>query len=300
MTLPNFLIIGAAKSGTTALYTYLKQHPDIYMSPRKELRYFSNFPSEKSEAPPGFVHQGLATLSEYERYFDGVTDESVYGESSPMYLYTRGTAERIQATLPNVKLLAILRNPVDRAYSAYTHALREWKEPAETFQEALTLEPERIAAGWGMLWHYTRAGLYYEQLMRYYKVFNPSQICVALYDDLQSDPAVLLRQIFNFLDVDPDFQPDTSPRPNVSGFPKNEWLHRLMRRLFLEDNPIKRISQAIFPEKIRRRVMIKLRGANLEKRELPQDIRSQLKDQFRVDITQLQGLIGRDLSHWLA
>ena len=300
MTLPNFLIIGAAKSGTTALYTFLKQHPDIYMSPRKELRYFSNFPAEKSDAPPGFVHKDVDTLSEYESYFDGVTDERIFGESSPMYLYTPGTAERIQETLPNVKLLAILRNPVDRAYSAYTHALREWKEPAGSFQEALALEPERIRAGWGMLWHYTRAGLYHEQLSRYFKIFDPQQICVALYDDLISDPSALLRHIFNFLGVYPDFEPDISSRPNVSGFPKNERLHNFMKRLFLEDNLIKRISQAIVPEKIRRRAMIKLRGANLEKRELPPDIRSQLKDQFRADIEQLQGLIGRDLSHWLA
>ena len=300
MTLPNFLIIGAAKSGTTAIYTFLKQHPDIYMSPRKELRYFSNRPTPQGDIPEGYVHKGVTTLSAYESYFDGVMDERIYGESSPMYLYTPGTAERINETIPNVKLLAILRNPVDRAYSAYTHALREWKEPAESFQKALELEPERIKAGWGMLWHYTRAGLYYQQLARYFEVFDSKQILVVLYDDLRSDPAALLRLIFNFLGVDPDFKPDTSLRPNVSGFPKSEWLHKLMKRLFIEDNVIKRVSQVLVPQKIRRMVMVKLRGANLEKRELSADLRSQLQSIFRSDIEKLQGLLDRDLSHWLA
>jgi len=181
MTLPNFLIIGAAKSGTTALYTYLKQHPEIFMSTPKELRYFSNVSSPPEGIPH---HRAVFSLEEYKSYFDAVTDEKAYGESSPMYLYTPGTAERIRTAIPDVKILAILRNPIDRAYSAYTHALRDWIETAETFEEALEKEPERIGAGWGMLWHYANAGYYYEQLSRYYKVFDPDQIRVFLHDDL--------------------------------------------------------------------------------------------------------------------
>jgi len=300
MTLPNFLIIGAAKSGTTAIYTYLRQHPDIFMSPRKELRYFSNIPGKKGDPPPGYVHQGVSTLSEYKSYFDQVTYESVIGESSPMYLYTPGTAERISKVVPNVKMLAILRNPIDRAYSAYTHALREWKEPATSFQEALELENTRIKSGWGMLWHYLRAGFYYEQLSRFYNIFDPQQICVVLYDDLQSDPTALLRHIFNFLRVDSSFTPDISYRPNVSGFPKSKLIHELMRRLFLEENFFKHTSRIFIPKRIRKKAMIKLRERNLEKRELSSEMRSSLQDVFRSDIKKLQVLIERDLSHWLA
>jgi len=299
MTLPNFLIIGAAKSGTTAIYTYIKQHSNIYMSPRKELRYFSNINPPNKDVPNDYVHKGVSTLKEYESYFDGVTNEHVYGESSPMYLYTPGTAERIKAVIPDVKLLAILRNPVDRAFSAYTHGLREWKEPAATFEEALQKEPERIKAGWGMLWHYTKAGFYYQQLNRYYQVFNPQQIKVVLYDDLLTDATHLLQSIYKFLEVDDQFEPDTSLRPNVSGFPKNEMFHKLMERLFIDDNLIKRISQVIIPKNMQKLAMVKLRETNLEKRKMPTEIRTYLQELFREDIQILEDLIDRDLSHWL-
>ena len=199
MTLPNFLIIGAAKSGTTAIYTYIKQHPQIFMSPRKELRFFSNITPPPPDVPKEYIHEGVSTLEEYASFFDNVRDEKAYGESSPMYLYTPGTAERIKATLPDVKLFAILRNPVDRAYSAYTHGLRDWIEPATTFEKALALEKERIQAGWGMLWHYTQAGFYYEQLKRYYEIFDQKQIMVVLHDDLVHDVDSLLRNLFTLL-----------------------------------------------------------------------------------------------------
>lgn len=299
MTLPNFLIIGAGKSGTSAIYSYIKQHPQIYMSPRKELRFFSQV-TPPPDLPKEYIHEGVTTLEEYQSYFDGVRDEVVYGESSPMYLYTPGTAERIKATLPDVKLFAILRNPVDRAYSAYTHGLRDWIEPASSFEEALALEQERIQAGWGMLWHYTQSGLYYEQLKRYYEVFDPKQIMVTLHDDLVHDADALLRNIFIYLDVDPDFKPDTSSKSNVSGFPKSEGLHKIMRRLFYEDNVIKDVSAKIFPRTFRKSFVRNIKQLNLEKRRLPKETRKALQDIFREDILQLQELIKRDLSDWLA
>jgi len=299
MTLPNFLMIGAAKSGTTAIYTYIKQHPQIYMSPRKELRYFSNHIEVPKDVSLDYVHQGVKTLEEYEKYFDGVTTETVYGESSPMYLYYPGVAERIKETLPYVKLFAILRNPIDRAYSAYTHGLREWKEPAKSFEEALALESDREQIGWGMLWQYTKAGFYYQQLKRYYDVFNPDQIMVVLYDDLRKDVHGLLRDIFTFLEVDPDFKPDTSARPNVSGFPKSKLTHELMRKLFIKDNLIKRLSRKIFSDKFRKQTTNQIRELNLEKRKMSQETRNELKQIFSEDIQQLESLIDRDLSYWI-
>jgi len=298
--LPNFLIIGAAKSGTTAIYTYIKQHPEIFMSPKKELRYFSNIKPQTKDVPKQYIHESVSSVEEYEHFFDGITDERIIGESSPTYLYTPGTAENIKTHIPHVKLLAILRNPVDRAYSAYTHALREWKEPAKTFREALTLETQRIDAGWGMLWHYVNAGFYFEQLSRYYQIFDPSHIKVVLYDDLVNDPYKLLQDLFSFMDVDPKFKPDISSRPNVSGFPKNERADNFLRKLFLNDNVIKRFSQILFPSAFRKKVTTKIRQTNLEKRAMPLDIRKQLAITFSGDILQLEKLINRNLSMWLS
>lgn len=297
MTLPNFLIIGAAKSGTTAIYTYIKQHPEIFMSPRKELRYFSNINPPPKNIP---YHEGVDSLEEYKSYFEKVTNERIIGESSPMYLYTPGAEERIKTLIPDVKLFAILRNPIDRAYSAYMHAKRDWKEPMDSFQEALDKENERIEAGWGMLWHYINAGYYFEQLSRYFHIFDPSQIKVVLYDDLVNNPYKLLQDLFLFMNVDTKFRPDISSRPNVSGFPKNEWFDNILRKLFIDDNPLKRFSQLLLSPSFRNKVTTKIRVANLEKRAMPLEIRKQLTSIFSRDIHQLEKLINRDLSMWLS
>jgi hypothetical protein len=299
MTLPNFLLIGAAKSGTTALYTSIKQHPDVFMSTPKELRYFSYSGPYPENLDEEYIHRGVTTLEEYKQHFKDVKDEKVIGEASPMYLYTPGTAERIKAVIPQVKMLAILRNPVDRAFSAYMHAIRDWKEPSDSFKMALEKEEERIKAGWGILWHYTRAGFYAEQLSRFYQVFDKNQIRVVLYDDLVDDAKGLMKSIFEYLEVDSTFIPDTTPRPNVSGFPKNPRFHRFMYRLFMQDNLIKRISRVIFPKALRQKVMVDMRLANLEKRSMPEDIREELKELFHNDIRNLEELIGRDLSFWV-
>lgn len=299
MTLPNFLIIGAAKSGTTAIYTYIKQHPQIFMSEQKELRFFSYTSEPIIKPPKDYIHPAITTLKEYQQHFTQVTDEIAIGESSPMYLYTPGTAERIKHHIPEVKLLAILRNPIQRAYSAYTHALREWKEPAGSFESALQQEDERIAAGWGMLWHYKKSGLYYQQLLPYYDIFNPEQIKVVLYDDLVANTNQLLQDIFKFLGVEPSFRPDTSSRPNVSGFPKNQFIHKLMKRIFIEDNPVKQISRRVFPEDFRKNVMPSLRRYNLEKRPMSHATKEYLIDYYKDEVTALGKFLNRDLSHWI-
>jgi hypothetical protein len=269
------------------------------MSPKKELRYFSNIAPQLKDVPHQYIHESISSLEEYKFFFDGVTNERVIGESSPTYLYTPGTAENIKVHIPHVKMLAILRNPVDRAYSAYTHALREWKEPAKSFKEALTLENQRIDAGWGMLWHYVNAGFYYQQLTHYYQHFDPSQIKVVLYDDLVNDPYKLLEDLFLFLEVDANFKPDISSRPNVSGFPKIEWFDNILRKLFIDDNPLKRFSQILLPLSFRKKFTTKIRAANLEKRKMPSEIRKQLASEFLEDIQQLEKLIKRDLSMWM-
>jgi hypothetical protein len=299
MTLPNFLIIGAAKSGTTAIYTYIKQHPEIFMTTPKELRYFSYNGPSPDDLNVDYIHQGVTTLQEYKRYFEGVKKEKIYGEASPMYMYYPCSPEKIKEVIPEVKMLAILRNPIDRAYSAYTHAIRDWKEPSSSFLEALEKEQERINAGWGILWHYTNAGFYYEQLCRYYEIFEPKQIKVVLYDDLVSDVLALMKEIFIFLNVNQDFKPETSTRPNVSGFPKKTYIHKFMKRLFIEDNLIKRFSRKTIPKSIRQLVMVKVRAVNLTKKTMPKEIRNQLIEVFYGDIKMLEKLINRDLSSWL-
>ena len=137
MTMPNFLIIGAMKSGTTALYYYLEQHPEIYMSPVKEPNFFS---SQERENAAGAV----ARIGNYRDLFRGVSGETAIGEASHSYLYEPGAAAEIRRYAPEAKLIAILRNPIDRAYSHFLHMVRSGTEPLDDFAQALQEEAAGI------------------------------------------------------------------------------------------------------------------------------------------------------------
>jgi len=301
MTLPNFLIIGAAKSGTSALYHYIRQHPDIYMSPRKETHFFAFENGNPSTNGPGDTIPGAITrLEEYLKLFENVKNEKIVGEASPTYIYLPRACERIKFHIPDVQMIAILRNPVDRAYSAYMHLIRDGREPISDFSQALKVEEERIEANWGPIWHYKRGGLYFEQVKRYYETFEKDQLRIYLHEDLDSAPQNVLKDVFDFLEVSDSWMPDVSVRPNVSGVPKSTHLHALMHFLFLKPNLLKTVSRKIIPEQIRWRVTTQMRTLNMAKRLMAPDVRFQLKEFFREDIQNLSQLIDRDLSHWLA
>src|SRR5579863_751660 len=141
--MPNFFIVGAARSGTTSLDRYLSQHPQIYIAPKKEVHFFAanHFP----HTGPGDEWLNKRVIHEeeqYEQLFAGVTDEKRIGETSAYYLYLQGTAERIAHSIPAAKILILLREPIDRAYSAYMHLVRDGRETV-SFAEGLRLEEER-------------------------------------------------------------------------------------------------------------------------------------------------------------
>jgi len=300
MPLPNFLIIGAAKSGTTALYWYLRSHPEIFMSSRKEPHYFSYTEETKNTAGPSdYIKSAITDYSEYLHLFDKVTNQKAIGEASPTYIYVPGTAERIKMTIPAVKLIAILRNPADRAYSAYMHLIRDGKETINTFKEALDLEDERVNKNWGPIYHFTKSGFYYEQLSRYYNMFPSENIKVIIYDDFVKEPLAVMHNLFDFLGVDSSFVPDMSTKPNVSGVPKNKTLQRILDGIFGKPNPIRSISRLLFSAVLRNRVTTYLRNKNLERDTIPSEYRQHLLKVFTPDILKLEKLIDRDLSVWL-
>lgn len=300
MVMPNFLIIGAAKSGTSALYHYIRRHPEIYMSPRKETHFFAFENSNPATSGPGDTIPGAIThLDEYKKLFENVRDEKIIGEASPTYIYLPKACNRIKFHIPDVRMVAILRNPVDRAYSAYMHLIRDGRESISDFDQALKKEQERIAANWGPIWHYKRGGLYYEQVKRYYESFDKDRLRIFLYEDLDSNPHKVLKDLFNYLGVSDLWMPDVSVRPNVSGVPKSTHLHTLMHTLFLKPNLLKSVSRKVIPEQIRWRVTTQMRTMNMAKRPMAPDVRTRLKEFFREDVQNLSQLIGRNLSHWL-
>lgn len=229
--LPNFLIVGAAKAGTTSLFHYLRQHPDVFMPQTKEANFFLGAGDRVvREVDPDGQSRSVSkinSLSDYQALFTGAITAKARGEASPKYLYYPGTAQRIKSVIPNTKIIVILRHPVDRAYSDFLHQIRDGQEVVTDFATALREEPRRIEKGWNSKYHYRSRGFYFEQLSRYYATFDPANIHVYLYEDLQKDPANLMRRIFCLLDVDPTFVPDMEIKHNISGVPKNQVLHRI-------------------------------------------------------------------------
>ena len=305
MTMPNFLIIGAMKSGTTSIYYYLKQHPQIYMSPVKEPNFFAlegeklefNGPEGQAVVNGWICEEATTTVEEYRALFLGASNESAIGEASPWYLYSPEAPDRIRRYIPEAKLIAVLRNPADRAYSAFLQFVRDGREPLKDFAQALEAEEERKRKNWKWIWHYRNMGFYYTQLKRYYDIFEREQIRVYLYEDLIDDPIGVLRDIFRHLGVDDTFTAlDTSRRLNVSGIPKSRALFTLMNR----PNPVKAFLKPLFPKRLHRHISMAIQNINLlEPPPLRQEVRRELIKVYRQDILKLQDLIQRDLSGWL-
>ena len=299
MMMPNFLVIGAAKAGTTALYEYLRQHPQIYMSPHKEPRFFAIADEPLDFQGPGDLtrFKFVRDLKSYQALFKGVSGEIAIGEASPWYLYVPKAVKRIQHHIPDAKLIVILRDPVERAYSNFIHAVREDLEPLNDFAQAMEAEAERIRNNWSYRWHYKQKGLYYNQLKRYLDHFHPAQIKVLLYEDFQKDTLAALQEIFHFLDVDDTFIPDTKQKHNVSGIPKNKDLDKLITG----HGQFKSTLKSMIPfASLRQHLKRKFLSLNMnQKPDLNSTVRQHYIEFYRPDILQLQALIQRDLSSWL-
>ncbi len=287
MTLPNFAIIGVAKGGTTSLYHYLDQHPEIYMCPVKGTNFFGyedaldwKWPDEGD--PPRLRHFQATTLSEYEALFAGARDEIAIGEASPQYFHCPTAARRIRECLPEIKLIASLRNPADRAWSGFLMRIRRGEAVKSAYVE-LTPASSHV-----------KEGFYYRRMKRYFDNFAREQIKIFLFEEFKRDPAGIVVDLFDFVGVDTSFVPDTSTRHNPAGVPKN----RLLNRLYFHPTVI-RTAQSVLPGSMQE--MAKgIRQRNIRTPPgFPSDLRADLLEIYREDILRLEELIGLDLSIWL-
>lgn len=300
---PSFLIIGAAKSGTTAIWHYLSQHPQIYMSSRKHTRFFAyegenpdfNGPAPTRPTTP----YAITDVEAYHALFDGATDETAIGEASHSYLYRAEAAGRIRRYAPDMKLIAILRDPAERAYSNYKQMVRNGREKIGDFDLALERAEERLRDNWWPEFHYVQVGRYHSQLKRYFDLFERDQIKVYFYEDLNSDPLGMLQDAFRFVGVDDTFVPETAVRYNASGLPRNKFLHLILQVLRRARPGAERwLPKEQYQRMLR--VGSALHNRNLAKERLPAHKRRRVIDAyFREDILRLQDLIQRDLSAWL-
>ena len=299
MTMPNFLVIGSMRCGTTSLYQHLNQHPEVYMSPAKEPGFFA-FEGEtlrfRVDNRKSDLNKRIITdLAAYRSLFDNVTIEKAVGEASPFYIYIPKAAERIHHHIPDAKLICVLRNPIDRAYSSYLRLVRRGVEIIPDFAKALDEEEQRIRDNWALLWHYKRPGFYCPQLSRYFDLFDRGQIRVFLYEDLRADTARVLGEMFGFLGVDDTFAPDVSKKYNISGVPRNRWLDDFLAG---RSALVPAVTKVV-PLVVRHALGQWLTKRNLTKPVLTESVRRKLIKDYREDILELEELIERDLTDCL-
>jgi hypothetical protein len=282
------------RSGTTSLWRYLKQHPQIYMPSVKEPRFLTSSSLIKSRP----IH----TFEDYIELFRNVKDESAIGEASPHYLYPYGsTIPTIKHYLGDVNIVMILRNPADRAFSAYKHALlisnknSPFKEQLP-FEKSLEMEEERRKNEvWPMMNFYKDLGFYYRQVKAYTENFSRVKVC--LYDDLRTDALGLTQDVFNFLEVDSSFTPEVGIKHNISP-PMN----KVLREFLLDyDHFLKKLIRPILLNTIGINNTEKLVNLfkNVDQIKMRPETRRYLIDLYRDDILKLQDLIQRDLTSWL-
>lgn len=290
--LPNFIVIGAAKAGTTALYWYLSEHPAVFMSRVKETNYFAYGVDDKGRLLYGDpdVHRfPIKSLAEYEALFAEAGGAAAVGEASPIYLECPQAPGRIRQLLPASRLICSLRHPVERAYADYLMYL--WRRGRR-------FEPERDLSA-SSAWarpdsRWMQVSRYYEQLARYFEVFPRDQVHVFLIDDLRRNAVGAVQDVYRFLEIDPTFVPDFKTAHNVGGVPSS----RLLESVFT-NRTIRSAVEPWIPQRAADWVR-NLRTRNMRKAPpLPPELRKELTDRLRADIVKTSDLIGRSLEHWL-
>ena len=284
----DFFIIGAPKAGTTSLYYYLSEHPQIQMSSQKETDYFS---SQNIQNQGMYYRRNrVSTLEKYKSLFtqkEGV----IYGEASVSYMYYDTVANDIKKYNPNAKIIVILRNPIDRAFSHYLMDYRLGLV-SDSFEKIINRQSKHQYASL-FYQQYVLVSKYYEQLKRYFDVFDREQILVLDYQDFKTETSKTLESVYKFLDIDIDYLANTATRHNTFSMPKNAII-----RFFYSIVGFRKLFNIFFSEKMKEVVRVKLFRAG-EKPKISLETKQQLKQLFRDDIYRVSKLIDKDLIEWI-
>ncbi len=298
MTLPNFLVIGTGRSGTTSLHHYLRQHPEIYLPHAKAPSYFYCLDAARSDDP--YLHlvsrnYFVGDLERYEALFAGVGSERAIGEVSPVYLATTRAAPRIAELIPTAKLLAVVRNPVDRAWARFLARRRDGLERRQSFADIVREETDNGLLRDDAHGTYIASGFVFHFLESYLERFRRESLFIRLFEDLKSDTEGLLAEAFEFLDVDSAFQPDLERHYNPS---RGVVRQPVLRSIWSNTGLLRARLRPFLPRAIRDAAFAALPMDDIEQ-QIDPEIRSHLVELFRDDILRLQDWLDRDLSTWL-
>ncbi len=269
---PNFFIVGAPKAGTTSLYNYLTRTPGVYMSPMKEPRYFTTInPVEVTAMPP------VRDRAEYLRLFQGAKDEMAIGEASVTYLRDPETPTRIREAVPDARIIMLLRDPVERAFSDYLMHVREgWQ--TLPFQEALRTDL------------YLEKGFYAQQVKRYLDTFGPERVKIIIFEEFIQDTNGSVSDVLKFLGV--NGQPPLSAKEAYNAFamPRLRWAYRILGSRWT-----RKAARALIPAPLRVLVKERILLKQVSKPAMPQEARKFLEDLYRDDVRKLEEFLGRRL-----
>lgn len=286
--LPNFFIAGTPKSGTTSLFNYLDEHPEVFMCPEKEPNYFSY--QDIVQQNLYYAEKGIGNRDEYEKLFKDVTSEKAIGEASVSYLFYEKVPARIKTTVPDAKIIIILRNPVDRAFSHYLMDTRLGYLNI-AFEDIIY---KRVQHPLLDLYYqqFVELGFYFEQVKRYIDLFGEGQVKIFINDDLKEDISKVILSVYAFLNINSNLMPDFKKQYNVYQKPRNIFISKLYSSKHLRN-----LARKIIPENLVDTVKntLLIKG---KKPKLSMETRKYLNGLFKDNILQTAGLIGRDLSHW--
>lgn len=287
--LPNFFIVGAPKAGTTSLYYYLDEHPEIFMCPIKEPNYFSH--KEIVEQNLYYEEKGVENKGQYENLFKCVTLEKAIGEASVSYLFYKNTPLRIQKEVPEAKIIIILRNPADRAFSHFLMDQRLGLVKL-SFDDIVFKKTNHLMAN---LYYqqFIELGFYHDQVERYFDCFGTKKVKVLLTEDLKIDLTKVVLDVYDFLGIEDKSLPNLDKKHNVYRKPKN----RVVKNLY-SSKKIRTLAKKIIPDQLLSTVK-NYALVQDKKPELSNDIRVHLNTLFHEDIISTSKLIKRDLTFWL-
>jgi hypothetical protein len=301
--LPQFVIAGAPKAGTTALHAALATHPGLYLSPVKEPKYYltdDRPPPRGAHRGPGDAHSAREWIwrrADYLALFDDAPPGAVRGESTPFYLYGRDAQARLAADVPDIKVIVVVRDPVDRAYSNWAHLRADGLEPEADFLTAIRLEERRTAAGWAPFWHYRGLGRYGEQLRGLYRHVDPDRVFWLRYRQLVDNPAKTLDEVSGFLGVAPGVAHTVAPE-NVKPFVADGPRYRALARLTCAGATLGAYAPPRLWRQVSRPLLAALHAGRAPRPPLPVEVRREVLEPLLPDITLLEELTGESFADW--
>jgi hypothetical protein len=304
MALPDFFLVGAPKAGSTALHVGLSRHPQLFLAAVKEPKFFLTDGPPPTKGGPGDARtyrQHVWRREDYEALFDPAPPGTRKGESMTLYLGHPEAHRRIAAAVPDARLIAVLRDPVDRAHSNWTHLFSAGLEPERDFLAACRLEPERLARGWAPFWGYTKLGRYGEQLSSLFQHFARDQVLVLTYRELRDHPVATLDRVCRHLGVDTGVLTEI-PAVNLTAAASSSWLNGMLGHGLRLGSTLSDRLAGLIPSGVRERVSgpaVRLLQRE-QQRRLPLTVEQHvaLAPSFETDIAVLERVLGRSFAHW--